>query len=428
MYFENARIGNATTPAYVIDNNTGQVQQYQGGYAAMNGAKQMEAAYANPYNGVQAALGGFGNFGGGGDPFYQQSMQQSQQIQNLRNQGMYGGTANQQGFPSSSFNTGNSLFSGNSVVGGGAAYGANDINSLLQRQLAENDRARAANEANWQTAKGYIQGLDSNYFSDPITQGSRQQAANLLNDPLSLSADVVSKMQSRAAGQIDNSVNQQMRDAQYLQAMNGQTDASSLQAAAERADRMALAQRVGAQSTIDIQKAMQDKNDVARAIGVGQQQSQMDQGVRQNQAALFADAMPQHKPDDYSGLIAGLGLFNYGANAGRQQQSSIPNTGTGGQAGGMFSGWQNINGAPLNLSVNNMSGTPQSGAGFNSMFDHRASQNFDNSVYNQNKIRQNQQNTQSWNQFAGTQQGGMLPTKTAPQWGGNKYGGAGAFA
>lgn len=397
-YFANASFGNKTAPAYVIDNNTGIAQQYYGGHQAMQAAQGMENQYANQgRRGVNAALGG--GFGGG-DPFMQQSMQQSQQIQQMRNQGMYGGTGNQQRNNNSLFTSVGGSGGGGYSGGGGAAFGSGNIQGLLDKQLAENAWAKGENQANWNTARGMIQGLDSQYFGDPITQGARQNTQALLNDPLSMNADVVSKLQSKAAGQIDNSVNQQMRDAQYMQAMNGQTDASSMQAAAERADRMALGQRVGAQSQIDIQKAMQDKNDQARAIGVGQQQSQMDQGVRQNQAALFADTMPQYKADDLSGLIASLGMYNFGVNGGQQQMGggNPQGQGTDGTAGGAFSGWKMFQ--PNMLSVNNQSGTPQNGAGWNSMFNTKAADAWDAGRYQYLKNEQNANNKNSFNNFA----------------------------
>lgn len=433
-YFANASFGNKTSPAYVIDNNTGQVQQYYGGHQAMQAARDMENQYAggNQFGG----MGGYSSFGtgqpggSGTNNFYDQSIRQSQQIQQMRNQGMYGGTANQTNGQNALFGTGGGtpLPGGG---GGGAAYGAGNIDSLIQRQLSENDWAKQQNIGNWNTASQMIQGLSPSYFGDQITQQTRGQASNLLADPYSLNADVMSKMKAQRMGQIDNAVNGQMRDANFMAAMNGQTDASSMQAAAERADRMALGASVDANSQLEIQKALQDKQDLTRAIGVGQQQSAQDQGVRSNQAALFADSMPQYKADDLSGLIAGLGAFNYGVNKGMSQGPALPqNPGTDGTYGGQFSGWQNFGGGPLNLSVNNQSGTPQNPAGWGSMFNASAATAWDNDAYNKLSNQRNQQNTASWNRFAGTQTGGGLPTRSAPQggYGQGRYGGSGSFA
>ena len=323
--------GRGAMTGYVTDKRTGQKTMVQG--TSMDDILKGAADWSQKNQAMQPKSTGVGpggsqglNFNGnnsGNQAFQNQSMQQSQQIQQMRNQGMFGGTANQQGKPQTAFNTvpqgntnvqypmGNAALGIPPMNGGGGGVpgvpgsgGGGNVGALLQEQRGLNDAARKSNEQNWQTSRDNLLGLQDKFRNDPLNQGVRGQAQGLIDNPEALNDKTQAMIQNRASNAIQAQGDNQFKQAQGMMAATGQSDLSSQLAAQERIGRSTMAAQQASQTDLDIGRADRRNDDIMNAIKTGQgvtgQQYGLEQGVNQS----ILENLPQYKADDLSGWLA----------------------------------------------------------------------------------------------------------------------------
>lgn len=402
---------------------------------------------------VMGAGGSMGlNFGSnqsGNMGFQNASMQQSQQIQAMRNQGAFGGTANQQGRPQTAFNTapqgqtnvmypmgGGPAGAGQAapMMGGGGGVpgimGGGGIQGLLGQQQAENNRAEQINTQRWNEGKAGMQGVLAQNQSNPIAQGTRGLVQEFLNNPESLNDRTANAIRNRQSNQIRSQTDNQFQNAAGMLGAGGQMDQGSLAALRRGFDRQGQAAIQNANMDLDVTRANQRSGDMARAIGLGQSQTGQDTGLALDVNKTLLQETPQQMPNDLSGWVAALG--QQGGMGGGMMGGGFNNVGTvggfgGGAAmggGGGYAGGQDMSLGSWNMPIGfTRPKGPSTYAGFD-MFDTRPGDAYANQQYAANKAAENARNTASWNAFAAakpTAYGNAAPSAPmGPLGGGNQ--------
>lgn len=144
--------------------------------------------------------------------------------------------------------------------GGKPGFGLNDF---IKKQMGSNDEARAKDEANWQGASSYMK-----QFANP------------------LSPEIIGQMKSENAVKAQGAENNAFAEQQGILAAGGQDDASSLAAAAAQAHRGAQGAQITANTNLGFDAAKYN-NQAGLTVG-----------------SSILNNLPQHAPDDYSGLAA----------------------------------------------------------------------------------------------------------------------------
>ena len=265
-----------------------------------------------------------------------------------------------------------------SFTPGGQGGGGNaQLGSLFAAQMQQNNAARQQNQANWDSARGGMLGVQSNYAADPTVAGTRGLVNQMLADPEALNDRTAQAIRNRAGNQIQARSNNSLKQRMGMMAAGGALDAGTLQAMQEKSDNSAMAEEQNVNLGLDVQRANQRNADIRGAIGAGQSMSGQDYGVQMDVNRTIMQNLPQVLPDDLSGFIAGINQGNggmgggapggggqYGAMMGGAGGGGAPGGMTGGAPGGGFTGFR-----PASMAGGMLGFTrpkPQStGAGFN---------------------------------------------------------------
>lgn len=198
---------------------------------------------------------------------------------------------------------GNNTVPGVNGMGGGG-MGAGGISGLISQQQAENNKARAQQEALWKELKGYMQGIPGQYNNSAITKGSQALTQKFLNDPEALNDQAFNSIKNSTMNQITAQKDNQLAQQRGILAASGNDDSATLAAGTERANLGALAAGANANNQLGVTRANQRNQDYMNAAGLGQRQSAQDIGVPMQVGQSLLASMPQYRPDDLSGLIA----------------------------------------------------------------------------------------------------------------------------
>lgn len=200
---------------------------------------------------------------------------------------------------------------GSSTSSGGAGgnFGWNQagVNSLLDQQMNENNTTKAGNEQRWQNGVNMLTGARDSYNNSGITAGNRNLVAGLQADPYTINDNTQALIQNKAAGTINANLNSQGDRMAGILAAGGQTDAGSMAAMQSQLGRQGIGQLANTQSQIEVQRALQNKQDIMNAIQAGQTQAGQDYGVNAGTANSYLQNNLYEKPMDLSGYIAKLG-------------------------------------------------------------------------------------------------------------------------
>lgn len=222
--------------------------------------------------------------------------------------------------------------------GGGGGWNSQgsqqgQLGNLLNQQLALGQQADAKNEANWQKGQGMINSAMSGYNNSAITQGNRNLVQGLQQDPYSINQNVQNQILGGAANSINSQNAAAQRQIMGMMAANGQGSAQDMAALMGKMNRQGNAQQAQVASQLQVQKALQDKQDIMNAAHLGQQQSAQDVGVNQWGANTFLSNMPQYKPANLAGFAAmipnmgmqgGGGMGMGGGGGWGAQQTQLP--------------------------------------------------------------------------------------------------------
>lgn len=219
-----------------------------------------------------------------------------------------GYTINGPGVSSGGGATGGSWSSGG---GTGPGFGG-DIGGLINKQLAENEWAKNANINEWNLARAGLQSAGSQYWSDPLTQASR---ANALDTIQNYKMDPQIAI-NRASNLINAAGNAGYRAQLGQLAASGQLNSAAANQAFMQNE--ALRRNQLANTAADVTQQYEQAN-FARGLQANQQASGLAQqgfGNNFNVANSIASLRPQYQADDLSGLIATLGFAGGGGMGG----------------------------------------------------------------------------------------------------------------
>lgn len=218
--------------------------------------------------------------------------------------------------------------------GGGWGYDPKQVNALVDRQMAENQKALDVNNSRWAQGNSYLQAAQQGYFNDPTTQGANALAQRLLANPDVLSQGVQNQIQGNAANSIAAQGAAQQRQLAGVMANNGQTDASSMAAMINQQQRQGAGQLSSVQSNLDIQAALQNRQSEQAALAAGQGMAQQNYNVNQNMANGYFNNVLYQKPFDLSPYLLGMQKQGGGGFAGGGGGNFTPYSGGQPAAGG----------------------------------------------------------------------------------------------
>lgn len=257
-------------------------------------------------------------------PGYSPSEQLNRQIQNNP---QYSAQQNEtywrQNQPQPGQGGGMNPFYASSAFGNGTSgqYGSGPFNpfdpqGLVAMQMSENERARNLNQSNWEGARGDMKGVLGGYDSDPLIAQSRQNALSLMQNPEAINDQVQGMMLAKQGNMANANAQAQMEAAQNAMINNGQGDSSSQQATMNKLNNQRMTQLMSGQSDLEIQRAVRRNQDIQSATqlgnSIGNQRAQLNFGINNS----ILNNLPQHRPDNYAGLIGALGKQGPGASGG----------------------------------------------------------------------------------------------------------------
>ena len=262
------------------------------------------------------------------------SLMQSPYLMNNYGQNWLTGAGGGGGFNQAAFGGGGNSFAAMGGQGGPSSGGFGNgmsITDLLNKQMQENEWAKQKNEGEWQNSKSNLAGVMPAYDNDPMNQNARGIAGALAQNPYTYSPQVMQTMQNRQANIVNALGMQRQRQIQGDLGAAGQLGGSSEQAAMERLGFSQMGQLQNQASQLDIQKAMQDKQDLYKAAGLNSQLGEQRNAVNQFQAGTLISHLPQYMPQNLSGWAAIAAGARPGSGGGRSfMQGGGANTGRGG--------------------------------------------------------------------------------------------------
>ena len=261
--------------------------------------------YKNPYMGVQ---GSGADTTGGLAPNGQPWATQSRATLQSANGQPYTFQNNNSTFkPATSQPIGNMQNAWSIGNQGPSAYAANpQLQDLFAKQQAENDRARAENEANWKLARDRLMQIDSQYANDPTANATRASVQALLANPEALNDATMAKIRGQTSAEISDKQNSQLRQALAMASSGGYGDLSTQLALQERGGRQGMAENQRAMTDLEVQRANQRNKDILGSISAGQSMTGQDFGINMDVAKTLIGNLPQYQPDDLSGWIASM--------------------------------------------------------------------------------------------------------------------------
>jgi hypothetical protein len=208
---------------------------------------------------------------------------------------------------------------------GGGLGGPGD---LFERQRAENERARAENEAKWAAARDYLLGVGTRAQADPLMQAARGQALGLAQSPEALSDITQQKIINRATNLQNALMDARRQKLRGELAGRGLLGSTAERAGLDRLERERMAQLMGTTTELEIQRAARRNEDIERATRLAAALAGQQSALEAQLAGTYIGGLPLQGPEDYSGLGALLASQARGGAAG-----------FGGMAGGFAPGY-----------------------------------------------------------------------------------------
>lgn len=196
------------------------------------------------------------------------------------------------------------------------------LEALINRQLAENQSVAQENRQNWQGAVGGLRQVLPNMMADPMQQGARNLASQRLANPESISDQVQQRAINRASNLINAGAQAGLRGAMGGLAQGGQLGGSAQQLMGQRMEQNRANALATMTSDLERERALRRTEDMRSALsdaqGLSQQYSGMDFGINNS----ILQNLPQINPQDFGSLMAILtqmGMMGYGSQGGGGQ-------------------------------------------------------------------------------------------------------------
>lgn len=214
---------------------------------------------------------------------------------------------------------GGSMFGGAGFGGFGSFGGGGTLQDLLAKQEASNEWAKQQNMAEWAQAKGRLASVMPEYDSDVVNQQTRGLTSQLLANPEAINDQTQQQIMNRA--QVGNLASQQarMQQAAMEAAERGLSGGGQLATLQDQIRQQGARQMAQTGSELDQARAMRRNQDWLSAIQAGRQVGMDRANLNQQNAATWANSLPQYKGDDYSGLAALLARQQGGFGGGMQR-------------------------------------------------------------------------------------------------------------
>lgn len=182
--------------------------------------------------------------------------------------------------------------------------GGGSLQDLLAKQEASNEWAKQQNMAEWAQAKGRLASVMPEYDSDVVNQQTRGLTSQLLANPEAINDQTQQQIMNRA--QVTNLATQQarMQQAAMEAAERGLTGGGQLATLQDQIRQQGARQMAQTGSELDQARAVRRNQDWLSAIQTGRQVGMDRANLNQQNAATWANSLPQYQGDDYSGLAA----------------------------------------------------------------------------------------------------------------------------
>lgn len=220
------------------------------------------------------------------------------------------------------------------AAGFGSFGGGGTLQDLLAKQEASNEWAKQQNMAEWAQAKGRLASVMPEYDSDVVNQGTRGLTSQLLANPEAINDQTQQQIMNRA--QVGNLASQQarMQQAAMEAAERGLSGGGQLATLQDQIRQQGARQMAQTGSELDQARAMRRNQDWLSAIQAGRQVGMDRANLNQQNAATWANSLPQYQGDDYSGLAALLARQQGGFGGGGGLRRTVSPYGGGANARG----------------------------------------------------------------------------------------------
>lgn len=221
---------------------------------------------------------------------------------------LMGGASTYAGTPAGgSYSASSGGIGGYGLPGGGGDL-MSQVLQMINMQLGENAQAKKLTEQEYYKARDNLLNVPGQLRNDPAFQGARSLAQNLLANPEAITDEVQQKILNRGSNLINASQNAASRAAMGDLAAAGQMGGSAAQIVQDRMQRSRENQLGQMASEAEIQRALRRNEDIRNATQLGQGIAGQQSDVDRNVATTFIQNTPEWKPQDFTGLIAALGL------------------------------------------------------------------------------------------------------------------------
>lgn len=232
-------------------------------------------------------------------------------------------------------------YGGGGGLGGGVGLGSLSWDKLMQMDTEERNWARTNNQNNWNQGVSRLNSAQQSYANDPMTQGARSIAGEMMANPEAINDQTQQKIINRARTSIDSQANAALAQGRNMLAAQGQLSPGALQALNDRINRQRMAGVVNNGTNLDITRANQRNADYYNAMNAGRTMGNDANTVNMGAAQTYLQNMPQYQP-------ANLGMYAAGLNAAMMAPALASYQVTAPSVGG-YSSMQGAAGALNNL-------------------------------------------------------------------------------
>jgi hypothetical protein len=161
-------------------------------------------------------------------------------------------------------------------------------------------------------------------MNDPMTQGARGLAGNLMADPEAINDTTQGLIRNQLMNQLGAQGASAQRKGEAQLASRGQLNPAAQARMSERIGMGTESAMSRAISQTEIDRALRRNQDILAAMGAGRQLGNDAAGLNMDVSKTFLENMPQYLPEDLSGLAALLAKTMGSGGSGGASSSSSP--------------------------------------------------------------------------------------------------------